>query len=143
VKISDDGLRLIRESEGCKLASYQDPVGIWTIGVGHTRGVAMGLTCLPEQAEAWLQEDVRPAELAVMRLVEVSMTQGQFDALVSFVFNLGAEAFADSALLRKLNHGDYAGAAEEFDRWVHAGNAVLPGLVTRRARERAMFGGNS
>ena len=141
MKLSDKGLELICDSEGCELSAYQDSVGIPTIGFGHTRGVNMGLTCIPQQAQAWLQEDIRPAELAVMRLVDISLQQGQFDALVSFVFNLGETAFATSTLLKKINGNDLKGAAEEFGRWVHAGNQILPGLVTRRAKERALFEG--
>lgn len=141
MKLSSDGLRLIEESEGLRLSAYRDSVGVWTIGYGHTRGVTPGMACDAAQAAAWLLEDVAGAEAAVSRLVTVPLAQGAFDALVDFAFNLGEGALASSTLLRKLNRGDRAGAAAEFPKWCHAGNAVLPGLVTRRAKERALFEG--
>ncbi len=95
------------------------------------------------KADADLARNVAGIEIDVARLVKVPLTQGQFDALVSFAFNLGAAALAGSTLLRKLNAGDCAGAAAEFGKWVHADGTVLPGLVTRRARERALFEGES
>jgi lysozyme len=143
VKLSRAGLRLIEESEGLRTSAYRDSVGVWTIGYGHTNGVKPGDACDEGKAADWLLEDVAAAEAAVSRLVSVPLAQGAFDALVDFVFNLGEGALAGSTLLRKLNAGDPAGAAAEFPRWCHAGNAVLPGLVTRRARERALFEGDS
>ena len=142
MRLSRDGRRLIEESEGLRLAAYPDAVGVWTIGYGHTGGVSAGMTCDAERAAAWLLEDVAGAEAAVTRLATVPLTQGQFDALVSFTFNLGPGPLGGSTLLRKLNAGDTRGAAAEFPKWCHAGNAVLPGLVTRRARERALFEGS-
>lgn len=140
---SERGLQLIMESEGCVLAAYPDPGtggDPWTIGYGHTAGVKRGDTCTKEQAAAWLARDVRYSEVAVDDLVDVPLTQGQHDALVSFAYNLGQMALEGSTLLRKLNASDYAGAAAEFGKWVHGGNGqVLPGLVTRRAKERALF----
>jgi lysozyme len=139
MRVSEAGLRLIKQSEGFSTAAYPDSCGIWTIGYGHTRGVLPGDRCEEAQADAWLREDVTAAEAAVARLVAVPLAQGQFDALVDFVFNLGEGALAGSTLRRRLDAGDYRGAAAEFGRWCHAGGAVLPGLVTRRARERALF----
>lgn len=143
MKISDQGLRLIKGHEGLRLESYLCPAGVPTIGYGHTRGVEMGLTCTEAQADAWLLEDLQPAERGVRELVRVPLTQGQYDALVSFVFNLGVGAFTGSRLLGLLNARDYVGAGGEFPRWVHAGKKVLPGLVTRRAAERDMFLGQT
>ncbi len=91
------------------------------------------------QAEQMLTEDLVRFERIVERLVRVRVNQGQFDALVSFTYNVGEGNFTNSTLLRKLNAGDTAGAAEQFARWVHASGKVLPGLVKRRAAERAMF----
>ena len=140
MKVSPKGLALLQAFEGCKLSAYRDGGGVWTIGYGHTRGVADGLTCLQAQADAWLVEDLAPAEQGVTRLVQVPLVQGQFDALASFAFNCGVAAFAASTLLRKLNARDYRGAADEFPRWVHdAPGNVEPGLVRRRAQERALF----
>lgn len=99
----------------------------------------MGQTITQQQADDYLRRDVRQFERAVARQVRVPLTQGQFDALVSFAFNLGEGALAQSTLLRLLNAGDYAGAAAQFDRWNKAGGRVLPGLVRRRAAERALF----
>lgn len=139
MKLSAAGLDLLKRSEGFRASAYQDSGGVWTIGYGTTKDVQPGDTCTEEQASQWLRRDVLSAEWAVMKLIEVPMTQGQFDALVDFVYNLGEGALAKSTLLRKLNAGDYAGAAAEFPKWCHAGNQVLPGLVTRRAAERALF----
>lgn len=137
--ISKAGLDLIKQFEGLYLQAYRCPAGVPTIGYGHTAGVAMGQTITQQHADDYLRRDVRQFERAVARLVTVPLTQGQFDALVSFAFNLGEGALAQSTLLRLLNAGDYAGAAAQFDRWNKAGGRVLPGLVRRRAAERALF----
>lgn len=139
MQISKAGLDLIKKFEGLYLKAYRCPAGVPTIGYGHTAGVAMGQTITQQQADDYLRRDVRQFERAVARLVTVPLTQGQFDALVSFAFNLGEGALAQSTLLRLLNAGDYAGAAAQFDRWNKAGGRVLPGLVRRRAAERALF----
>ena len=139
MQISKDGLDLIKQFEGLYLKAYRCPAGVPTIGYGYTAGVAMGQTITQQQADDYLRRDVRQFERAVARLVTVPLTQGQFDALVSFAFNLGEGALAQSTLLRLLNAGDYAGAAAQFDRWNKAGGRVLPGLVRRRAAERALF----
>jgi lysozyme len=139
VRISEEGLALIRDYEGLALTAYLCPAGVWTIGFGHTKGVKKGDTCTKEQAELWLREDVRDAEAIVDASVDVPLTQGQYDALVSWVFNLGGVRLGASTLLRMLNQGDYKGAAAQFDRWVYAGKERLPGLIKRRAAERALF----
>ncbi len=139
--ISETGLALIRQFEGLRLSAYRCPAGIATIGYGSTAGVQMGQTITAERAEELLREDVRQFEAAVSRLVKVPLTQGQHDALVSFAFNLGAKSLEQSTLLRLLNAGDYKGAAAQFDRWVYASGKKLPGLVKRRAAERALFEG--
>ena len=139
MQISKAGLDLIKQFEGLYLKAYRCPAGVPTIGYGHTAGVAMGQTIAQQQADDYLRRDVRQFERAVARLVSVPLTQGQFDALVSFAFNLGEGALAQSTLLRLLNAGDYAGAAAQFERWNKAGGRVLPGLVRRRAAERALF----
>lgn len=139
MQISKAGLDLIKQFEGLYLKAYRCPAGVPTIGYGHTAGVAMGQVITQQQADDYLRRDVRQFERAVERQVSVPLTQGQFDALVSFAFNLGEGALAQSTLLRLLNAGDYAGAAAQFDRWNKAGGRVLPGLVRRRAAERALF----
>ncbi len=146
LKTSDSGLALIKVSEGLETVAYPDPGNRitgepWTIGYGHTRGVRKGDVCTEAQATDWLREDLKAAEGAVRHLVDVPLTQGQFDALTSFVFNVGAGAFGNSTLLRLLNAGDAGGAAEQFKRWNRGADGPLPGLVTRRAAERALFVG--
>lgn len=139
MKTSDSGLGLIKEYEGCRLTAYQDSVGVWTIGVGHTNGVKEGDKITQAQADDFLKQDLAVAEADVGRLVTVDLTQGQFDALVSFTFNLGAGNLSSSTLLARLNAGNYSAAAEQFGRWVFAGNVLQQGLVKRRAAEKALF----
>lgn len=139
MKTSQTGLDLIKHFEGVRKQAYLCPAGVWTIGYGHTAGVKEGTTCTPEQAEAWLKEDCLVAELTVCTNVNVQLSQNQFDALVSFVFNLGSGNFVASTLLKRLNAGDYVGAGDELDRWVNAGGRRLAGLVKRRAAEKTLF----
>ena len=144
MQTSDKGIALIKEFEGCKLTAYQDSVGVWTIGYGWTQPVGgkpirAGMTIKQETAERLLKTGLVSYESDVCRLVKVGLTQGQFDALVSFTYNLGARSLSTSTLLRKLNAGDYAGAADEFLRWNKAGGKVLNGLTRRREAERALF----
>jgi lysozyme len=134
------GLDLTKKFEGLRLRAYQDSVGVWTIGYGHTgKDVMEGTVITEQQAIAMLISDISTAVAAVNRLVKVGLTQNQFDALVDFVFNLGVKAFQNSTLLLKLNKLDYPGAAEEFLKWDHAGGKVLSGLLARRQTEEAMF----
>lgn len=144
MQTSDKGISLIKEFEGCKLTAYQDSVGVWTIGYGWTQPVdgkpiRAGMTIKQETAERLLKTGMVSYESDVSRLVKAGLTQGQFDALVSFTYNLGARSLSTSTLLRKLNAGDYAGAADEFSRWNKAGGKVLNGLTRRREAERALF----
>lgn len=144
MQTSDKGIALIKQFEGCKLTAYQDSVGVWTIGYGWTQPVdgkpiRAGMTIKQETAERLLKTGLVSYESDVSRLVKVGMTQWQFDALVSFTYNLGARSLSTSTLLRKLNAGDYAGAADEFLRWNKAGGKVLNGLTRRREAERALF----
>ena len=144
MQTSDKGIALIKQFEGCKLTAYQDSVGVWTIGYGWTKPVdgkpiRAGMTIKQETAERLLKTGLVSYENDVSRLVKVDLTQGQFDALVSFTYNLGARSLSTSTLLRKLNAGDYAGAADEFLRWNKAGGKVLNGLTRRREAERALF----
>ncbi|HDX9359000.1 TPA: lysozyme [Escherichia coli] len=144
MQTSDKGIALIKQFEGCKLTAYQDSVGVWTIGYGWTQTVDgkpihAGMTIKQETAERLLKTGLVSYESDVSRLVKVGLAQGQFDALVSFTYNLGARSLSTSTLLRKLNAGDYAGAADEFLRWNKAGGKVLNGLTRRREAERALF----
>lgn len=144
MQTSEKCIALIKEFEGCKLTAYQDSVGVWTIGYGWTnpvdgKPIRAGMTIKQETAERLLKTGLVSYESDVSRLVKVGLTQGQFDALVSFTYNLGARSLSTSTLLRKLNAGDYAGAADEFLRWNKAGGKVLNGLTRRREAERALF----
>lgn len=135
-------IRLAKSSEGLSLIAYPDP-GTggepYTIGYGSTVGVLKGDVISLDQAEARLDRDLLNAASVVNQKVTVPLAQGQFDALCDFVFNLGAKNFATSTLLRKLNAGDYEGAAAEFPRWNKAAGKVMPGLVARRQNERLLF----
>lgn len=143
LRISQLGINLIKRYEGFSSKAYLCPAGVWTIGYGHTKSAdllrAKGLEISEEEGEELLKHDIKIFERAVRRLVKVDLTQNQFDALVSFTFNLGAGNLKKSTLLRKLNTGDYEGAAEEFPKWVRANGRILGGLVTRRKEERALF----
>lgn len=138
---SPAGIALIKSFEGLRLEAYQDQVGVWTIGYGSTRGVKAGDKITEGEAVARLVDDLQGAEAGVRRLVTATLTQPQFDALVSFVFNLGAPSLASSQLLRLLNSGKASLAADEFPRWVHAGGVVVEGLRRRRRAEQALFQG--
>lgn len=144
MRISDKGISLIKQFEGLRLTAYKDAVGVLTIGYGWTQPVdgkpiRLGMTIKEETAERLLRTGLVGYESDVSKMVKVKLTQGQFDALVSFAYNLGARALSTSTLLKKLNAGDYAGAADEFPRWNKAGGKVLPGLTRRREAERALF----
>jgi len=139
MQISQRGVELIKQYEGCRLTAYRCPAGVPTIGYGHTgRDVTMGLTITAEQAEALLRGDLMRFEDGVRRHAGTA-TQGQFDALVSFAFNVGIGALAGSTLIRRHKAGDHARAANEFPRWNKAGGIVLPGLTRRRAAERRLY----
>ena len=137
--INEAGIALIKASEGLRLDSYQDSVGVWTIGFGSTRGVKAGMRITTEQADDRLREDLAVAEQCVERCAVVTLTDNEFAALVSFSFNLGCGALRGSTLLRKLNAGEFDEAADEFKRWNHAGGHILAGLTDRRAAESALF----
>jgi lysozyme len=141
------GLSLIRQAEGLRLRAYPDPGtggDPWTIGIGTTvypdgRKVRRGDRCTPQQADEYLAHDLQGFERDVAAMVTVPLTGNQFSALVSFAYNVGASSLRSSTLLRLLNAGDYAGAANQFPRWNRAAGRVLPGLVRRRAAERDLF----
>lgn len=137
---SQKGLALTKQFEGLRPTAYQDSVGVWTIGHGHTGpDVRPGLSITQQQASDLLMKDVASAVADVNRLVRVTLNQNQFDALVDFVFNAGGGNFATSTLLRNLNAGNYAAAAAQFPLWVHAGKQILAGLVSRRNAEQTLF----
>lgn len=144
ISISKTGIDLISSFEGIRLNAYDDGVGVWTIGIGTTTypngvNVKKGDKCTLEQAKEYFAHDLKRFESSVNNLVKVPLTQNQFDALVSLVYNIGQTAFGNSTLLKKLNSKDYQGAADQFLRWNRGGGKVMKGLVRRREAERALF----
>ena len=139
-QINDAGLQLLEKAEGYSSVPYQDQAGIWTVGIGHTGSdVHPNSFITHDQALILLQHDLEKAGDAVQRLTVCPLTDNQFSALVSFVFNVGEQAFATSTLRRKLNNLKYAQAADEFLRWNHIKGVENRGLTARRAAERALF----
>lgn len=136
---NDKGINLIKEFEGCRLKSYLCPAGIWTIGYGHTQGVKPDMVITQLDAERFLRQDLKRFEDAISTLVKVSLTPNQFSSLVSFVYNVGINAFKNSTLLRKLNQKDYKGAANELLRWDKVNGKPLLGLTKRRIAEKDLF----
>ena len=134
---------LLKYFESLRLKAYPDPGSRdgtpWTIGWGHTRGVKPGDVCTKEEADAWLVEDMKTAERAVNKYVKVELNQYQFDALVSFTYNLGEGALKKSTLLRLVNQKKFEEAAQQFLRWVFNDGAIMKGLVKRRKMERDLF----
>jgi len=145
MKVSNEGLRMIKHHEGVRLKPYKDCIGLWTVGVGHLIGD--GKTLPPEwnrsftigEIDSLLRQDLVRFEKSVARLCPVPLTQGQFDSLCSFAFNCGAGRLQSSTLRQKVLRGDIKGAAEEFLKYTKAGGKVFKGLVTRRNDERALF----
>ena len=146
-EINERGLKLVEEFEGLSLKAYKDEVGVWTIGWGHTGlqhndgTVYKGRTITRTEAVQLLRYDMHKNEASVSALIKVPLSDDEFAALVSFQFNTGG--LRNSTLLRKLNKGDYEGAAGQFGRWIYAGGKALRGLVRRRASERNLFLGET
>lgn len=142
-KINDKGLQIIKEREGLYLEKYLDDNDGWTVGWGHLIKGNEPFDCdviTIEQAEWLIRYDVKWAEARVaITCLHVPLTDNQFSALVSFVFNIGIAQFRTSTLLKKLKAGDYQGAADQFSRWKYDDGEVTQGLVIRRAKERSLF----
>lgn len=149
---------LIEYFEGLSLKAYPDPATKgepWTIGYGHTGGVKPGDVCTKEQAQKWLLADCQTALAAIKKYVKPTLTQGQTDALVSIIFNvgIGAKGIRDgiiflrsgefSTLIKKLNNNDFSGCADEFLKWNKAAGKPMAGLTTRRSAERKQFLGQA
>lgn len=145
MKISEKGLSMIERFEGCLLKASNKLDGVWTIGYGQTgsyygKRVRRGMTTTKAEAHAWLRDhSIKTYEDAVTQAVKVPLNQHQFDAMVSFAYNVGVGALKQSTALRKLNAGDYAGAADALTMWTKCNGKVLAGLVRRRKEERALF----
>jgi len=144
MSVSNKGVDLICEFEGKRLVAYDDGVGVWTIGFGtikYPNGVRVkkGDTCTLEQAKEYMRHDLIEFEHTVNSSVKVPLNQNQFDALVSLAYNIGSSAFKSSTLVKKLNTGDYQGAADQFNVWVNAGGKRMQGLANRRDKEKLLF----
>ena len=139
MKISLEGLSLIKKFEGCKLEAYKCSAGGWTIGYGHTTGVKEGDVCTQEEAEKLLRGDIFKFEEYVQDSVKVDLDQSQFDALVAWTFNLGPGNLRSSTMLKKLNNGEYESVPFEMRRWNKAGGKTLDGLIRRRQAESLLF----
>lgn len=145
-KVSDDSVKLIKRFEGFKAKAYLDPVGVWTIGYGTTKGVKKGMKVTRQQAEKMLAEHLDEEVIpAIEKYVKVSLTQPMVDALSSFIYNVGVSNFRKSTLLKVLNRGNYKAAYAQFGRWVYArdrrtGKRIkLKGLIRRRKAEADLF----
>jgi len=144
-EISEKGLHLVIAFEGFSPKAYKCPAGVWTIGYGHTGGVVEGATINSKEALQVLRNDMKVAEGYVSRLVKVPLNDNQFDALVSWTFNLGPGALSASTLLKRLNTGDYASVPNEMVRWANIQDpktgqmTPLPGLLRRRRAEAALW----
>ena len=139
MNISKEGLSLIKKFEGCELEAYLCPAGVWTIGYGHTKVVKEGDKINKEEADYLLQEEMIEYESYINDFVEVPLNQNQFDALCSWVYNLGPTNLKNSTMLRVLNEEKYADVPQEIKRWNKAGGEVLDGLIKRREAEAKMF----
>ena len=139
MKLGERGTEILKYFEGCKLTAYQDSVGVWTIGYGHTKGVYDGMTITQDQAEQMLLSELEEYEGYIENMVTVPLTQNQFDALVVWIYNLGPTNFRNSTLLKELNAGNYNAAGQEITRWNKEGGKVLAGLEKRREAAAELF----
>lgn len=138
-QVNQDGIDLIKSFEGFRADPYQDEAGIWTIGYGHTHGVTEDSESIDEtQAEEFLGEDIAAAEQSVVNFIKSPLTDNQFSAIVSLVYNVGPLPLKKT-MGNLLNSGDYLGAAAQFNVWVFADGKVSQGLVRRRAAEKLLF----
>jgi len=141
METSNEGISLIQKFEGCELEAYQCSAGVWTIGYGHTKDVVEGMTITKEQAEQMLVDELHEYENYINEYVTVALSQNQFDALVSWVYNLGPANLKASTMLKVLNSGKYEDVPAQIKRWNKAGGKVLEGLIRRREAEACLFKG--
>jgi lysozyme len=139
MELSDKGKELIKKFEGLYLKAYRCPAGVLTIGWGCTEGVYEGQVITTAQAEHMLDTELSKFVSSVNKLVSVPLSQNQFDVLVSFSYNVGVGALSNSTLLKRLNSGGYASVPSQLMRWTHGGGVELPGLITRRKVEAALW----
>jgi lysozyme len=141
MNISEEGINLIKKFEGCKLEAYQDAVGVWTIGYGHTKNVHEGQVIKQKEAESMLVHELLEYCHHVEKALEVELTQNQFDALVSWTYNLGPTNLNRSTMLKVVNANNMSEVPTQIKRWNKAGGKILDGLVRRRKAEALMFEG--
>ena len=139
MKTSAEGLSLIKKFEGCELYAYQCSAGVWTIGYGHTKDVEPGMQITKEDADEMLVEELHEYESYINDFVTAPLSQNQFDALVSWVYNLGPANLKSSTMLKVLNAGDYDEVPAQMKRWNKAGGKRLEGLIRRREAESLLF----
>ena len=139
MNISQEGISLIKKFEGCELEAYQCAAGVWTIGYGSTKDVKEGDTLTQKEADNLLLHEMQEYEGYIKELIKVPLKQNQFDALVSWVFNLGPANLKASTMLKFLNAGDFHLIPSQIKRWNKAGGKVLEGLIRRREAEALMF----
>lgn len=141
MNISAEGKALIKKFEGCKLEAYRCAAGVWTIGYGTIKNVERGQTITQQQADDMFDHEMKEYETYVNTAVTVPLSQNQFDALVSWVFNLGNGNLQASTMLKVINSGDHAGVPAQIKRWNKAGGKVLDGLIRRREAEALLYQG--
>lgn len=139
MKISQEGIALIKKFEGCELTAYQCSAGVWTIGYGHTKGIEEGMEITQQEAEDMLVEELHEYENYINDNVTAPLSQNQFDAMVSWVYNLGPANLKSSTLLKVLNAGNYDDVPFQIRRWNKAGGVTLDGLIRRREAEALLF----
>jgi len=141
--LKDEELNFIREVEGLEHNAYQDEGGVWTIGYGHTRGVKEGDSISTHKANTYLNTDLIAFELQLQRLVRVELTQNQYTALLSFIYNIGATQFAKSTLLKYVNEKKFDLVPDELRKWNRVNGEVSLGLTRRREKEAILFANES
>lgn len=140
MKITNEGINLIKKFEGLRLEAYLCPAGVWTIGYGHTEGVKEGDKITQEEAEMFLKSDLRTFEIGVECLIKKQLTDNQFSSLVSFAYNLGLNNLKSSTLLKKVNsNSNDRTIVDEFIKWIYAGGKQLEGLKRRRQAEAYLY----
>lgn len=139
MNVSQEGIDLVKQFEGCKLTAYQDVGGIWTIGFGHTGGVQPGDTCTQEQADQWLLSNLQTAANCVLNNLTCALRQNELDALACFTYNVGCKNFINSTMRLYLDRNQITQAAMEFQKWDHVNGQVVVGLFRRRMAEKMLF----
>ena len=141
MQLSKTGIELLKHFEGCELKAYQDSVGVWTIGYGHTKGIYEGLEITQSEAEKMLQDELPEYEGYITDKVVPMLQQHEYDALVCWVYNLGPTNLSSSTMLKKLNAGEFKEVPFQMKRWDKAGGQPLLGLTRRRNAEALLFKG--